>query len=297
MSEKPESKFLGAIEYAPDAFLLLDDSFIVQNANQRASELGFRSGERLSKQVDARTFDHVRRLWEGDEADRTTGVSIQGRALELTFIPNTGLPYWGLWIKDNAELNLVQKSLQRLSRPEKKTHLQLSNLISATLGYSELVELMLEENKALGQEQRSTIRKYQKEVSAGLQQSERIIRGERGKSLPGVPGTGSGRHVLVVHRDPHRTELLTELLRSQNFKVTSFNNLSVARKFVSLNAHNLDLAIVSDTDNLHLDLDPSLQLLICSSSDNGEESHARIEEPLDINQLMAKVVSLTGGSA
>jgi hypothetical protein len=197
---------------------------------------------------------------------------------------------------DLSELRLIQSQLQQLKKPERKFLHQISNLVSSTIGYVELVELMLEENTVLNGERLAAIKRYQSEIGAGLRQSENIIQHEKSGVMPYSDNLGSStQHVLVVHPDPTRVELLAELLQSQLYKVTTFSDAEAATKFARLNGESLNLAILCGSNQLAdylLEVNTSLRVLICTNEKSNFESsriYTITDTPLDMNELLSKV--------
>jgi hypothetical protein len=220
------------------------------------------------------------------------------KTVELILAPLSDRNFTGLWLRDTSELKIVQRQVQNLKKPQRKYLHQLGNLISTTLGYSELVGLMLDEDSMITDERLNALKRYQKEMNAGLQQAEALLQREQHGPVA-VKGVGmSNRHILVVQEKAARTELFVELLRSQHFKVTSFLDAEAAIEFVNMNGEMVDLAIVSRIDaltHLLLESNSTVEIIVCASETlafDETRMHALPDNPLDINELLTTVLDL-----
>lgn len=283
---------------APVAYVVLNADLIIVALNDMAKKQKFETGRSITDyfhELDSRLF--YEKLNSG-EATAFEGRLNTQKTFELNLAPLTDNPYVGLWLRDTSELKYIQSQLQSLRKPERKLLHQINNLISATLGYSDLVELMLEEKSVLTPERISAISRYQNEMSAGLEQAERLLqRQQHGPATVEEPGM-SNRHILVVQQKATRSELMVELLRSQRFKVTSFIDSSAAMEFVKINSNALDLAIVGRVDELTdllLVSDSKIEIIVCGSDDvdlKENRLHPVPDNPLDINELLTTVLEL-----
>ena len=281
---------------APVAYILLDSNLTLMAANRKAQELDLRVGSSINDYLDEGSRATFLELNGASGKGVFEGACNQKGTFMFHVSPQPDVARTQLWLFDVSEIRLVQKQLQTLKKPERRFLHQINNLVSTTLGYAELVELMLEENTSLNGERLTAIRRYQNEISTGLRQSENLIRQEKRSAMPYSDNTGwSTQHVLIVHKDPTRMQLLVELLQSQQYKVTSFTDAEAATKFARLNAKSLDLAILGVADQLAeylLETNGKLQIIVCTSDGQDYEDdrmHAINDTPMDINELIRRV--------
>lgn len=281
---------------APVGYILLDNKLRLIGVNVKAEALGIHVGSSINNYFDEKSKNSFMQL-----VDTSTNGEFEGSCNEKgTFIFHvTQLPdveRIQLWLFDVSEIRLLQSRVQKLKKPERRFLHQINNLVSTTLGYAELVELMLEENDTLSGERLTAIKRYQIEIGTGLRQSETIIQHEKRGAMPySHHSDRSTQHVLVVHKEPVRKELLVELLQSQQYKVTSFTDAKAAVKFASLNVNSLDLAVLGAADQLAeylLEASAKLHIVVCTSDRHDIEDdrlHAISDTPLDINELLSTV--------
>ncbi len=281
---------------APVAYIVLDSNFTLIGVNHKAENLDIRVGSSVNDYLDEKSKASLLQLFDTSGNGVFEGPCNQKGIFEFHVFQHPDVARTELWLFDVSEIRLVQSQLQKLKKPERRILHQIGNLVSTTLGYAELVELMLEENAILSGDRLAAIRRYQNEIGTGLRQSENMIQHERRGVMPYSDNiTQSTQHVLVVHKEPTRVELLVELLQSQQYKVTSFADAEAATKFASLNAKSLNLAILGAADQLAeflLEANARLQILVCASDHQDfkdERLHAIADSPLDINELLRTV--------
>jgi len=280
----------------PVAYILLDATYLVIGINQKAADADFRVGDRLTDCLEEDAKSSFLQLADASGKGTFESSYNQKGRLEFHVSPTAEATRTQLWAFDLSELRLIQSQLQQLKKPERKFLHQMGNLVSSTIGYVELVELMLDESTVLSGERLVAIKRYQGEIGTSLRKTENIIQNEKRGAMPYSGNFGSStQHVLVVHPDPTRVELLAELLRSQQYKVTTFSDTEAATKFARLNGEFLNLAILSESNKLAdylLKASDTLQLLICAS-EKPEIENSRVstitDKPLDMNEFLSKV--------
>lgn len=288
---------------APVAYIVVDSNLTLIGVNHKAENLDIRVGSSVNDYFDEKSKASFLQLIDTSSNGVFEGPCNQKGMFEFHVLQLPDVARTALWLFDVSEIRLVQSQLQKLKKPERKFLHQIGNLVSTTLGYAELVELMLEENVILNGDRLAAIRRYQNEIGTGLRQSENMIQHEKRGAMPYFDNiTQTTQHVLVVHNEPTRVELLVELLQSQQYKVTSFVDTEAATKFASLNAKSLNLAVLGAADQLAeylLEANANLQILVCTSDHQGFEDnrlHTIADTPLDINELLRTVLEMRSGS-
>lgn len=288
---------------APVAYIVVDNNLTLIGVNHKAENLDIRVGSSVNDYFDEKSKASFLQLIDTLNNGVFEGPCNQKGIFEFHVLQLPDVARTALWLFDVSEIRLVQSQLQKLKKPERKFLHQIGNLVSTTLGYAELVELMLEENVILNGDRLAAIRRYQNEIGTGLRQSENMIQHEKRGAMPYFDNiTQTTQHVLVVHNEPTRVELLVELLQSQQYKVTSFVDTEAATKFASLNAKSLNLAVLGAADQLAeylLEANANLQILVCTSDHQGFEDnrlHTIADTPLDINELLRTVLEMRSGS-
>jgi CheY-like chemotaxis protein len=281
---------------APVVFIVFDKGMHIVAINEAAESFGFRVGTTLNQyfheSTPAMTFETFRaRVVQQPECrlknNKTFGAKWFAEADEN---------HAGLWLNDITELVFVQAQVQSLTKPERKFLHQISNLISTTLGYSELIELMLDEDTPLVANRLDAVKRYQIEISTALQQAERLLRREQGGPAVVDGRWASNRHILIVIQDATRTELLAELLKSQQFKVTSFLDVDSAIEFLGTRSAQIDLAILDGVDEVSrqlLAVNSETKIIICGNGEKRIEDDRYCfvpDQPLDINELLTTVL-------
>jgi CheY-like chemotaxis protein len=284
---------------APAAYIVLNSDNRLIAVNKRSEALDVQSGHLIRDYFDEKSYRSFHRLMDTSADGIFEGAFNQKGIFEFHVTRRPESARTEIWLFDISELRLVQRQLQKLKKPERRFLHQINNLVSTTLGYAELVGLMLEENANLSGERLAAIRRYYNEISIGLRESENIIQHEKRGAIPYSDSADqSVQHVLVVHKEPTRLELLVELLQSQQYKVTSFTDVEAATKFASLNARSLNLAVLGMAGRLAaylLDANTNLQVLVCSADGEDFEDnrlHVIADAPLDINELLRTVLEI-----
>ena len=299
MSDKPSGPLNSpgaAIHSAPLAYITINADFTLLSVNQKAESLGVHVGDSINDHLDEPSKTALLALTESSGSGMFEGSCSRKGTFEFYVSQMPDSTQTQLWLFDISELRLIQSQLQKQKKPERRFLHQMHNLVSTTLGYAELVGLMLEENTSLSGERLSAVRRYQNEIGTGLRQSENIILQEKRGAAPYSDVTSSSiQHVLVVHDEPTRVALLVELLQSQQYKVTSFSDLDSATKYSSMNAKSIDLAVLGSADKLVdylLEANTQIQILVCSSEQvcfEDDRLHSIADTPLDINELVLTV--------
>ena len=192
------------------------------------------------------------------------------------------------WLRDMSEQLAVTERLRLLKGPGDK-QLRLINHQSATaLGYAELLDVIMDDPGALSPDQLALVRQYQLEVRNSLQRIQQIAVEENATGKP------AKRSILLVEGHAALNELITELLKSEGYKVTSFLDASSALQYFRVNHHSVQTAIVGETSsradsnslsNALKEMAPALSVITVSTNPDSASGLA-IGKPLDLRQLL-----------
>lgn len=308
MAQDPNDELdIIGLQGAPLICVALDAQWKVYRANERAGNAGLIVGLPISHYLDSNSQAKLSACLQDDDKGVVSVTFKDEQSFECWYCRTTENGHVLLWLQDVSELELLRNQLKELKKPEKNFVHRINNIISTTLGYAELVDLMLEENAELSGERLSTIQRYQNEILIGLKQAEQHIHREKhGFTLSTVRSEAQrvepkqGRqHVLIVHPDKTRLALLVELLQSENYRVTSFRDIKATREFVDLNPKVCDLAVLGEDKglvNYILDKNSTLNVIVCVSEEHDFNNDRIIQisdNPLDINILIRTVLDLS----
>jgi hypothetical protein len=283
---------------SPVGYVVIEQGLNLVALNQKADGYGMAAGESIATYLEQASLARLKNLIEAGSEGSLEVNFLDGKCFDASLLLLPESENAGLWLFDVSELRFVQHQLQELKKPDRRLLHRLNNLVSTTLGYSELVELMLEENTVLDGERLKAVRRYHREINSGLCQVESHVQREKQGSVPPDIGRRGKHHVLIVHSDSVRLELLIELMQSQHFKVTSFTDDKAAREFIDLNPESFNLAIIEETRELAsrlLEIDPPLNILVCTDTEpviQDKRIYAIPDRPLDINILMKTLLDI-----
>ena len=218
-----------------------------------------------------------------------------------------------LAIEDISELMALGSQLKNARQPERKFIHELSNALATTIGYTELIKMMLEEHDELSGERLVAIRRYEAEVFEGLKRADELIRARRQSASQQVSAAVplQRKHVVVVDDEPQITEFLSELLRARHYKVTTFTSGIDALEFYKERHQEVDLVIMDQvmpemsgislaTELLAIDLDQPI--VLCTGDQNVIQDQSAgklhiehfLSKPIDINELSEMVSNIVG---
>lgn len=298
-------------EHLPVGLLTLDDQFCVIQLNRFVqSFLGLEAGQPLKDIVHPDSIPEFTSLLN----------SAPGNAAEIQFKRGENSHYSRmtliegnktLIVEDVTELVALGRQLKTGKQPERKFVHELSNALTTTIGYTELINMMLEEHDEFSGERLAAIRRYEAEVFEGLKRADAIIKnkkqGAAQKFSPAIPL--NRKHVIVVDDEPQITEFLSELLRARQYKVTAFTDSVEALGYFKDNWQEVDLVIMDQimpemsgitlaTELLAYDRSQPIvlctgdQILIQEQSAGKVKIKHFLSKPIDINELTEMVSSI-----
>ena len=177
--EDQEDQFdLKLFDHLPVGVLTLDDDFRVKSANQFARQL-----LQLQPGADVRTLVHPDCREAFDllfQHQSTTAVQIQFKFGDNSLYTKIHLAEAStLIVEDISELVALGQQLKGDKQPERKFVHELSNALTTTLGYTELINMILQEHDEFSGERLATVRRYEAEVFDGLKRADAIIKNRK----------------------------------------------------------------------------------------------------------------------
>lgn len=273
------------LQTAPVALVVLDDDELIVQANRKAIAMGLILGTPLASYIaglEERFIDHVQHQPESqlyrlsfEHGEKRCRASVE---------KNSGDTY--IWLQDFSEQLVLADQIRRMKHPESKKMRQINQLAVTAAGYSELLDVILADSDSLSAEKLNTVRQYQHELTKNLSSMHRLVANNKLEVKKGS--------VLVADQNDALTELISELLRAEGYKVVGFSDPNTALKYYRVNAHNIQKAVVDE--GLICDNDASLVStlqtaspdlgLIVLSEDSDSRDHGKVSKPLDFQVLL-----------
>ncbi len=228
-----------------------------------------------------------------------------------------------LFVRDISESKVLGRQLQETTKPARRFVHDISNALASTIGYSELLTMMLSEEEMFAGDKLEAIRRYQSEVSEGLAKAEVLIRQEwarknrlltpasADKDYQGANGSSTKsaaasrtaslirRHIVIVDDEPSIAEFLAELMRSRHYKTTTFTNSSEAHEYLVQNSNKVDLVILDpmmpdmtgiDLATNLLSMDIELPIVLCTGDRDLIENQSK--GTLNIKNFISKPIDI-----
>ena len=218
-----------------------------------------------------------------------------------------------LSVENISEVVALGTQLKNAKQPERKFVHDISNALTTTIGYTELIKMMLEEHEEFSGERLAAIRRYEAEVFEGLKRADELIRMRRQTAAQQVSAAVplQRKHVMVVDDEPQITDFLSELLRARHYKVTTFVSGLEALEFYKQHHGEVDLVIMDQvmpemsgislaTELLAIDLDQPIVLCTGDQAMIQDQSAGKLHiqhflsKPIDINELSEMVSNIVG---
>jgi CheY-like chemotaxis protein len=301
---------LRLFDQLPVGVLTLDVDYRVNRANLFAREL-----LRLEPDVDFRALvhpDYVEAFDQLFQNPSKSATEIQFKFGESSLYTKVRMPEaFTLIVEDTSELIALGRQLKSDKQPERKFVHDLSNALTTTLGYTELINMMLAEHSEFSGERLAAVRRYEAEVFDGLKRADAIIKNKKQGAAqqfsPAIPL--NRKHVLVVDDEAQITEFLSELLRARQYKVTAFTESIEALEYYKKNWAQIDLVIMDQIMpemsgiSLATELlayDRSQPIVLCTGDQVLIEEQMAgtfkiqhfLSKPIDINELTEMVSTI-----
>ena len=273
------------LQTAPVALVVLDDDDFIRQANEKAVAMGLSAGTTLTSYIanlKEKFVDHVRHQPES-QLYRLEFQHGEKRC-RASFEENNGDFY--VWLVDVSEQLMLADQIRRLKHPDSKKMRQIRQLSITAAGYSELLDVILADSDTLDSDKLNTVRQYQHELTKNLSAMHRVITNNKTEKKKGS--------VLVADQNDALTELISELLRDEGYKVVGFSDPNTALKYFRVNEHSIQKAVVDE--GLICENDASLVAtlktaspdlgLIVLSEDSDSSDHGKVSKPLDFQVLL-----------
>ena len=285
------------IQTSPIGFVLIDQAGEVLRSNVAACELfGVHKGMRFEACVH---IDDQSRLgiFLQSKNDQLECIFVSGGTQKTARITK-GTNNRSLWIQDLSHQKALEKRIQATLSPTKRLVRDLRHLTNTALSYGELIQLILDESFPVTSKAKTSLSRYQLQLMQNLQAAVKLIKEQK-------PSIASERkHILIVDDELIITELLTELMRTKLYKVTSFTSATAALEAFEINPVTFDLAILDHQmpgiDGLELAQhlrrrSPKIPLIMCTSQTGFSSPkilQTIIRKPIDIDLLMSSITEL-----
>jgi len=273
------------LQTAPVALVVLDDEDLIGEANGKAVAMGLLVGTTLGSYMsglEEKFIDHVRH--QADSQLYRLDFEHGEKRCRATVEENNGDFY--VWLQDVSEQLVLADEIRRLKHPDTRKMRQINQLAVTAAGYSELLDVMLADSDNLGEEKLNMVRQYQRELTKNLSAIPRVVANNKTETKKGS--------VLVADHNAALTELISELLRAEGYKVVGFSDPDTALKYYRVNEHNIHKAVVDEgliCEN-DVSLVSTLQTasqdlgLVVLSGDSDSSDHGKVRKPLDFRMLL-----------
>lgn len=305
------------IEFAPLAFVTIGEDHHIKYINQNGKLL-----LQCEATTDFRSLVHpnfvrsYETLWHQSPTVETPAyLQLLGEA-GTKYVKMTAARhpdgYLYTWIADLSETRALRAELQRNRQPGRRFLHEISNTLTANIGYAELIQMLLKEGNAVTGETLASLRRYARELRDGLQKTESLVTWEKQghKKLQSSKVTPVKRqHVLIVDDEPGVAEFLAELMRGRQHKVTAITDGIAALEYFNENFEQIDLVILDqmmpDVTGIALATEmlsrvPDLPIILCTGDEQtiADQKMGKLKikhfvsKPIDINDLMQQVIAI-----
>lgn len=302
------------LDVLPLAVLVIDHQRRIQLANQQATQLLLCCpGELIDRYIRKADVEALQQLLleagkTGAGSRRVLQLDLPGgnKRVEVTASVVGPTQNRAIFLADVSEKIALGRQLKASRQPARKLLSQLHATTSSMVGYTELIDVMLDEESLVSGERLQVIRRYHKEVRKHLENVARLLRVER----QGGPRPDAGaipfrrKQVVVIDGEAAVTEFIAELMQALQYRVSPFTDSRTALAWCEQNSENIDLVIVDHAMSLNgevriaerlLSLPGAFPLVICSEATVplAESERAFLcHKPIDINELAQIVDNL-----
>lgn len=277
------------LKRAPIAMIVLNREDRVVDSNDLARTLGFVAHTMMNdlligleeKFCEAIQHGPPLRSWRVRIDDREKRFQITWQAEGENFF---------VWFQDISEQVALAEKVRKTKAPSSKQLRQANHQAVTGLGYAELLEVIMDDHDILSGEKLTAVKHYQSEVANTLRAIQRITLNE-GKDAAIEPTS-----IMVAESHAALSELISELLRAEGYRATSFSDAESALKFYALNHHTIQKAVIDETlksDEEFLTaalkkLAPELEII--TLTDNEQiQSPGSVLKPVDFQLLLSAV--------
>jgi len=291
-----EAMPLGVIEISSDG--------LIDYANRYARTLGIQTERCLTELVHVDSLANFENLAVSGNTDIQLVTDIATHHIQISRFSSHCY-----FLQDLSEKMALSAQLQKNKGPERKFIHDISNALTTTMGYSELINMMLEENESITGNRLATVRRYQNEVLTGFNKADALIKDHKQGKVVSEAVPIVRRHVMIVDDESSITEFLSELMRARHYKVTAFTSSIAALQFYKENPDGVDLVIMDQimpemsgislaTELLAFNI--NLPIVLCTGDHRliSDQSSGKvniehfISKPIDINELTQMVSAI-----
>jgi len=278
------------LELAPVALLVLDADDVIVTANLLARDSGFECGVPVSRYVTG-VPQSLRAAIDGEPDTRSWRFRFADREkrYDIRCICEEGMYY--CWLFDQSENIALAEKARQLKDPGSRRLRQINHQAATAMGYAELLEVIMADHEVLTAEKLAAVRQYQSEVSSALQNIQQVAQQDKENTK------ASSTSILVADSHAALSELISELLRAEGYRVTSFTDGESAYKYCKVNRHAIRKAIMDEglrsNDNRPLvaalqEMKPSLEI-VTLTDDTENNAADSILKPVDFQLLLRAV--------
>lgn len=298
------------IETLPLSVICLDENGVITQLNKYAlNQLHLACDDTLQSHIHPDSHQHFLDVMENP----STEIQIQlidasnSHWVQMSQQCHADVTY--VFMRDIAEQLALSAQLRTSKKPEKRMVHDLNNALTATMGYAELIGMMLDEDTVISGERLEAIQRYHREVYIGLQKADLLLKNKKEGGIVNDSTTVpiKRKHIMVVDDEPSITEFLSELMRAKHYKVSSFTDSTEALAFFKAHLGEVDLVImdqimpelsgISLATEL-LSFNENLPIVLCAGDHElyEEQSVGKLKikhvvrKPIDINEL-SEIVS------
>lgn len=285
------------IQQAPVAYIKIKDDLEIVELNAAAASLGIKQQDLLTHYLadrDAVVLSSKLEEQNGFTLNVVVNSPVSEKPVLVQTIPEGG--DWHIWMIDLSEQTALASRVRQLKSPLNKVLKQVQHHAVTGLGYSELLTVILEDEKNFSAEKLSALRQYQTEITNNLRQLQQLAAKENSSEV----SIGSLRQtVLVVDQHKELTALISELLITQGYKVVSFSDPEKAIRYCEINGEKISTAVIDnelcDSEGVNLTkrvltLKPSLSIIKLVSEVIDEEDGS-VCKPVNFDELLAAIES------
>ena len=275
------------IEAAPMPVIIVGPGDEIVAANNAAVLIGFTRAETIARYLFLENQDFAAelaaapptKLWRFTFDEREKNFRISNIQSDRGIC---------CWLTDMSEQLALAERLRILRNPSGKQLRQIKHQASTAIGYAELLDVIMDGESPLSADKVAIVTQYHSKVRNSLQRIQEIAISES------ATGISSKRSILLVENHEALNEVITELLKSEGYKVTSFLDSKSALQYFAVNHYSVHTAIVADTLNRERKetfsstlkkMSPKLSIITLSANPDAAPEPA-IRKPLDFKQLL-----------
>ena len=304
---EPGDELKTLVEAAPIGVVIVDRGREIVMANSWAvQQLGLPAGSSLQDHLGEDALVAIDQVLAepGKTAELNFERALGNKAVEVIAAAVGDEFQHALFVSDISEKIALGRQLQSSRKPSRRLLYQLNSAATAMMGYTELIELMLEEEGVISGERLVVVRRYHKEVRKSLETIHRLLKVERdgGRRPDSTAIPMTRQQVVIVDTDPAVVEYIAELMKGLQFRVSTFTEASRAFTFCREETEKVGLVIVdeslpgsSDAPGYLelLELGGNWPLIVCAREVGNLPDMSRVhpcEKPIDISDL-TRIVS------